>query len=379
MRVLSAEINNFRNISCTKMGFDPGFTWLLGPNGQGKTNTLEALYLIGALRPLRSVPRQALIQTGQTRATISVQVHREDTGLEHMLEIELDGTTRKLRKDGKSAAQKSFLGHLVTVAFTPDHLQLVKGGPDQRRRFLDRAILNLRPVYLDTVNRYGRAIRERNRVLVEGGADTLLDAYDALVAKTGAPILLAREAYIREVASRIEARFQSIAAPAPVLSVRYRPGLPEWDSAVNVDVLEAEFYRILVASRAKDRRRRTTSIGPHLDDMDFTIDTFPAKEWASQGQQRAIVLAVKLIELLHLTERLREPPLLLLDDMSSELDPIRTEQLYQCVRDISGQVVLTSTASAKAMSLGWRHGGKAYRVSGGALTEDPIPPNEDRT
>lgn len=345
MYLLEAELSDFRNYSSARLEPSPEITALIGPNGQGKTNLIEALYLVAGLRPLRPVPRRALIRNGARRTEIRLRVQRRSTGLTHDLELTLEGSSRVLSKDGKKVSADSFLGTLVAVAFTPDDLQLAKAGPDGRRRFLDRALLNARPTYLGRALRYARAVRERNQLLARDGSDPELDAFDMLVAQEGAAILDARQAYVSRLGPRVVERFRDIARPAPTLGVRYRSSV----EGGGEEGLDARLCAALGARRESDRRRRTTSVGPHLDDLVFELDGVAAKERASQGQHRALILALKLVELELLSESLEEPPLLLLDDMSSELDPGRSRQLFESVRELEGQVVLTSTSEPNAL------------------------------
>lgn len=370
MRLLSAHLQRFRNITLGELDFAPHFTALVGANGQGKTNTLEALYLIAALRPLRNVTRRALIQADAPDARIDIRVERADTGLEHALGLGLKGQTRSLEKDDNKVEASAFIGTFVAVAFTPDDLSLGKGSPDGRRKFLDRALLNIRPSYLQRALRYQKAVKDRNRLLAEEGPDDMVDAFDAVIAAEGAAIAVARASYVQEIGPKISRHFDRIAQPAPALSVRYDSSLNEALDPSSEDQTRAAFLERLFARRSSDRRRKTTSVGPHLDDLVFLLDERPVRERASQGQHRAIVLALKLAELTHLADRLGEPPVLLLDDMSSELDAERSLQLFTAVSQLEGQVVLTSTEAPNALSalLGDTHEIAVYGVEAGRLT-----------
>lgn len=349
MRLLQASIRNFRNLESAELEFGPRFTALIGQNGQGKTNTLEALYLIAALRPLRNVPRSALIRHGAEATQVEVTVDRQSTGLTHALSLSLKGNSRVLQKDGKKAETGGFLGHAVTVAFTPDDLALGKGSPEGRRRFLDRALLNVRPAYLVRALRFQKAIKERNRVLVDQGKDEVLDAYDQVIATEGAGIMVERARYIQELGPRAAGHFARIAAPAPSLSLAYAASLDEGLDPNSEERTREAYLAKLLRRRPLDRKRRTTSVGPHHDDLELMLDGHRVKDRASQGQHRALALALKLAELTDLAERLREPPILLLDDMSSELDPVRSGQLFDCVRRLEGQVILTSTEPPRGL------------------------------
>ena len=238
------------------------------------------------------------------------------------------------------------------MSFTPDDLSLGKGSPEGRRKFLDRAMLDLRPSYLQRALRYAKAIKDRNRILIDEGSDEMLDAFDRIIATEGSAICAARAEYVEEVAPKIVRHFERIAQPAPALRIAYDCS-PE-------AMKEETFLQALFDRRLNDRRRKQTSVGPHLDDLVFTLDGASIKDRASQGQHRAIVLALKLAELTHLTERLGEPPVLLLDDMSSELDAERSEQLFRSVSQLEGQVIMTSTQTPALAA-------RIYRVENGKL------------
>lgn len=323
--------------------FAPRLTAFVGENGQGKTNLLEALYLVAALRPLRSVGRVDLVRSGERRAAVELAVHSARTTLTTALTLELGPDGRRLKRDDKACEATSFVGHLVAVAFTPDDLELTKGAPEARRRFLDRALFNARPAYLSMALRYAKALKARNRVLLDEGDDGLLEAFDATLARAGAEVLAARLAYAEQLAPRVLAAFASIASPAPPLTLRYVPSLAEAEVSATVDALSARFHEALVRRRANDRRRKKTTVGPHLDDLELVLGDRSARVRASQGQHRALALALKLGEIGLVTDALGEPPVLLLDDISSELDAPRTTQLFRALGPLEGQVVMTTT------------------------------------
>jgi len=343
MRVLSAQVSNFRNIASAKLKFSDGVNALIGPNGQGKTNFIEALYCVAALRPLRSVKRTHLIRSGEKQAEIKLDIHTETTGLDHELFQSLDAKARRLRKDGKSCEAARFLGCLTVVAFTPDDLEISKAGPEIRRKFLDRAILNIKPAYLETALAYSRALKSRNRLLADDGDESLLDAYDEAVAKYGAQIAIQRKKYTNNFAPDVLRFFKEIAQPCPELVIEYASSI---DEIIDVESLEStteQFIELLRRRRQKDRWRKSTTRGPHLDDLKMNIEDESVRTRASQGQHRALVLAIKLAEIIHLEQSIGEAPVLLLDDISSELDAVRSEQLFEQIRAINAQVILTTT------------------------------------
>ncbi len=373
MRILAAEILDFRNITSADVRFAPRLTAFVGPNGQGKTNFLEAMYTVAALRPLRNGSRRDLVRSGAVRAIVRLDVEAQRTGLTHRLELTIERGGRTLSKDGKRCEAVDFLGLLVAVAFTPDDLEVSKGAPELRRRFLDRALLNSRPAYLTRALRYAQALKARNKLLARPNLDqTLLDAYDETVASAGAEVVVARAAFVQAIAPRIEGYFAEIAAPAPPLTARYSSGL---GSAVSdVASARARMMELLAAKRDADVRRGSTSVGPHLDDLDLVLEGAPVRTRASQGQHRALVLALKLAEIAHITETLREPPVLLLDDISSELDLVRSRQLFAALAPHAGQVLLTTTDLRQLSLVGAMSADapRTYAVEAGRFLADPL-------
>lgn len=369
MRLLRAELEGFRNFE--RATVEPGaeLSALVGENGQGKTNALEALYFASALRPLRPVPRRALVREGARTARVALEVHRQSTGLTHAVEVRLEGGRRTLLKDDKTVSSAELLGTFVTVAFTPDDLQLPKAGPDGRRRFLDRAILNGRPAYLAVALRYAKAMKDRNRLLAKGAKDAEIIPFELLLARDGARIHEERTQLVRRIAPRVAERFADIARPAPQLELRYRSSIPE-----GPEPTEQRLAMALEERRDRDRRRATTGVGPHVDDLVLSLDGGPARERASQGQHRAIVLALKLVEIEDLGDIIQEAPVLLLDDMSSELDVGRTRQLFDAVRDLRGQVVLTSTSTSTQLleAVGEGRNLTTQRVIAGTLSPPEV-------
>ncbi len=368
MRLRSLELHDFRNIEHARLDLDHDVIALIGHNGQGKTNSLEALYMLAALRPLRSVKRQALLREGTKRARIVAKTFKKSTGLTHDLEVQLGARQRTLLKDGKSTVTKNFIGTLVAVAFTPDDLDFAKGGPDGRRRFLDRAVLNSRPSYLQHALRYQRGVKGRNRVLADEGTKEELEAFDEVVATEGAVITTARADYVRDLSPRCVELFQRICQPAPEIQLTYKTRLEEPGDLHDLDNVREALLEKLRRRHILDRARRTTSVGPHLDDVVLTFDGAAAKDRASQGQHRALVLALKLAEIELVTESLGEPPVLLLDDMSSELDDDRTRQLFETVRALEAQVILTGTRALSEVERLIDLPVRGFGVSGGQLT-----------
>lgn len=334
---------------------------LFGPNGQGKTNFLEACYLLCTLRPLRAQKLAELVridaEEAHLRGALSV-----DAG-EREIEVTVRDGGRSARLDGKAVRDPDELfGGIAVVAFTPDDLWLVKGSPDGRRRLLDRAVQNQMPVHLADSREYLRALKARNQLLREGARDDLRDAFDVPLSRFGARIRLRRERLLDALRGPAARAFAQITREDASLSLVYQASGRESDglgaeAALRGEgELEARLLSALARRLPRDRDRGYTSVGPHADDLAVSLGEQPARTFASQGQARAAILAFKIAEIEGLRAAQGRAPLLLLDDVSSELDPERNAFLMTYLGAIGGQVVLTTTdprlvsqAAAQAM------------------------------
>ncbi|GAC1336549.1 MAG: DNA replication/repair protein RecF [Myxococcales bacterium] len=330
------------------MPLSPRTNVLAGPNGQGKTNSLEACYLLSTLRPLRAQKLGELVRFGEEAALVRGQFQLP--GGVREVEVELRDGRRAARLDGKAVRDPDELfGGLAVVAFTPDDLALVKGGPDGRRRLLDRAVQNRHPAHLGDAREYGRALRARNELLRQGAAGELREAFDVPLARLGARLRLRREEVVAEIRPHAELAFARVAQGEEPLRLAYQAagreslGLGEAAAQGGTALLEERLLGALQARLPRDRERGFTSVGPHADDLAIGIGQRPARLYASQGQTRALVLSFKIGEIENLRRAQGRAPLLLLDDVSSELDPARNGFLMRYLAQLRGQVVLTTT------------------------------------
>jgi DNA replication and repair protein RecF len=361
LRLRRLTLRDFRNVHGCDVALGPRFTVLWGHNGAGKTNLLEAIYLVSTLRSFRTSDASALVRHGADGAQVEVRVDDPVAGLPSVLKVRLDrrgnGVRRTARADGKLVrAAADFYGRVRAVLFTPEDLGVLRGSPSGRRQFLDRMLFARDRAHITDVQVYDKLVRSRNHVLKrdELGVreqNDLLDTYDTGLADAGARIWTRREALLAELREPFAATFRGIHGhfgPAPTdadaraatATVRYAPRLGEAPAQERA----ARLAEGLRERRAEDLQRRITTVGPHRDDLEVDLDGKPAGEFASQGQARALVLALKLAELEAARAALGHPPLLLLDDVSSELDPTRSAMLFDTLTAEAGQCVLTTTA-----------------------------------
>jgi len=349
------SLREFRNFAAGDLDFGARFTVLYGPNGVGKTNILEALYLVATLRSFRSADLGPLVRHGAAEARVEVTGHDRQLGLGTRLAVHLTRTARQTRRlavaDGKTVRSgPDFYGRLRAILFTPEDLGVLRGSPTGRRQFLDRALFARDRAHIADIADYDKLLRSRNRVLRGEDAgisrsqqDGLLDAYDAGLAAAGARIWGRRERLLADLRSAFAEAFAQIHGRHLGVTLEYVSKLAGAPGAASGDP-QACLADALRGARRHDLVRGTTTVGPHRDDFEVRLDGQDAGAFASQGQARALILAFKIAELQDARARAGEAPVLLLDDVSSELDPQRSAQLFEALLREAGQCVLTTTA-----------------------------------
>jgi DNA replication and repair protein RecF len=325
----------FRNLQLP--AFEPGshFNVIYGDNGAGKSNLLEAIHYLGALESFRGAKTDNLIALGAEDSALEMRL--EGGPAPHKLRIELSRSQRRrLELDGKRPRSTSVWHQSVRmVLFHPGDLVLASGSADKRRAFIDRMLEQMDPIYGSNLATYEKALRSRNRLLKEDRTDRRsVRAYDAILSKAGAIVGQARGRLIDDLAPRVVRAFSEVFAGDTPLAVRYLPRVEPTEDAIT-EALERAF--------SKDLARGFTADGPHGDDLELRLHEVGARHHGSQGQHRTIVLALKTAELDLLSERTGRVPILLLDDVSSELDRSRNRRFFEVLSQAGGQVFLTTT------------------------------------
>lgn len=330
MELRALSVDRFRNLVPAHLEPGPRFNVISGENGQGKTNLLEAIYLAGTLRSFRASRNDEMISWGESGCEVRARVVKD--GLERVYRVALGGARRVVELDGKvPRSLGDYFGDFNVVLFAPEDLRVPRGGPAHRRRFLDRSVFNRRPAFLEDAQRYVRILKNRNAHLRDGKIDeALLDVYDEQLVAAGNAVSAARRSYLAELEPRFAAGYREITDSGIAAGLAYR--------AHDEDLASA-----LRDGRRRDLARRQTGSGPHVDDVDFLLDGRVARAFASQGQLRALVLAWKTAEMQLLRDVHGDPPVLLLDDVSSELDPKRSALLFERLTRIECQSFITTT------------------------------------
>jgi len=330
----SVRLRSVRNIEAADLTPSPRFNLFFGDNGQGKTSVLEALYLVATTRSFRTERLAQVLRTGDAEAQVAASVR--EGAFERRLGLRLGPRGRSVELDGKRPKTlSSYAVRTPVVVFHPRDLELVTGSASERRRLLDRLVLYSDPPGAEAARRYAEAIKERQRLLDTRGVSALeLGDFEHVAAEHGARFSLARSQAAARLLPELDAAFRSIATPGLELVAAHVAG-GSHDPAV--------FEQELRTRRAEDCRRGRASYGPQRDELALAIDGRPARSDASQGQQRLLSLSLKLSELRCIERSRRAHPVLLLDDVSSELDATRMASVLSLLEASQGQIFITTT------------------------------------
>lgn len=337
------SLQNFRNYSHLNVDFSPGLNVIYGENAQGKTNLLEGICYLSALRSFRSTTLKDVVQIGQEAAEISGDL--QDRSLHKSLEVSLKAGSKQYKVGGVVAkTSKEYATHIRSVSFTSDDLRLISGSPSRRRRFMDQAISTVTPDYLSVIADYSRTVQQKSQLLNGPGLvdRALLEVWNLRLAASGARVMAARGRYLDYIRPEFEKAFTSISHSAVQADLRY---ISEIDcTSWTISELEASLNQRLDRDLEEERRRKRCLVGPHRDDMSIALDGFPASKHGSQGQMRMLSVALKLCEITSVIDKAELLPLFLLDDVSSELDMERNRRLFDTLKACGCQVFVTTTA-----------------------------------
>lgn len=332
------KLFNFRNIVGADIGVSPGFNIFLGDNAQGKTNTLEAIYLLGHLKSFRRVGNMEMIGPCELRSRIHGEFFCKD--MLTRLELTLGRETKTILLDGKIPEHAgAIFSRYSSVLFSPEEVGIVKGSPAGRRAMLDRAICQTDPLFLDRARAFQRCLKQRNALLknIAQVSTTVLDSWNEEFIKTGARIRFDRHRYLQRLVPRLKDAYRHIAN-----------GLETADLIYPIEGHSQESYedglrRDMQQLRTRETQYGVSLAGPHRDDPIFLVNERPLAQYGSQGQQRSFMLAFKTAQVLDLEAACGRSPLLLLDDMTSELDQHRQAFFFQFLQDRTSQVFVTAT------------------------------------
>ncbi len=355
MILRSITLKNFRNYKTETFTFHERFNLISGENAQGKTNLIEAIQLLCTLRPFKQVKMEEFINVGETEGRIKGEIE-SDSGLNEVhIILAKGGKTVKL--NGKIVYDISnFLGRFQVVTFLPSDIKLIKGAPQDRRSYLDALICNLRSEHLKDLKAYFRALTQRNASFIKGGTRDALDVWDEKIAELGGKIIKRRISLIQRLGPELEKNCRFISGLKSDIKIQYKSSFKLKGN------FEEELREELKSRFLQDKKHGATSVGPHRDLPGFTIDGKEASAFASQGEVKTVALALKASEIELIKTILGRTPILLLDDITSELDEKRKGFLFQLLEEFPGQIFATTTNPREVLHKGDK---KIFQIKSG--------------
>lgn len=334
MIIKTLELKDYRNYETLEIGFGPGINILYGDNAQGKTNILEAIYLAATTKSHRGTRDSDIIRFGEDEGHIRIMLFKND--VDTKLDIHLrKSRTKGIAIDGKKIKKASeLLGLLNVVFFSPEDLNIIKNGPGERRRFTDMELCQLDDFYLYNLNNYNKIVNQRNTLLKDvyfnPSLKETIEIWDSQLVSYGSKVIERRKTFVDQLNEVIGPVHEKLSGGRESLKIIYEP---------NVDI--DDYERELSASTERDIKSKMTNVGPHRDDFIFMTGDIDIRKFGSQGQQRTAALSLKLAEIEIVRKLINDTPILLLDDVLSELDFGRQQFLLESIGEV--QTIITCT------------------------------------
>ncbi len=367
MQLTRLQLKHFRNYAELDVEFHPHINILTGQNGQGKTNILESIYCLSLVKSFRTSKDAEMVRFGQEESIISGD-YRSDQGVSHKIVVVQTGRKKTISLDSKRVNRHSdLIGQFPLVLFSPEDHRITSGTPAERRKFLDILLSQANRGYLKTLQEYQRILRQRNQLLALFAERKIsrreLEIWDETLAEAGCKIIENRSSFLQSIAESLKEYYNSISEDKGTLEIHYAHA-----SARKITTKE-EYLEALTGVFAKEVAVSKTIIGPHRDDIVLTIEGRDVRKHASRGEQKSVLLALKLIELNYLKKKTGVDPVLLLDDIYSELDTNRQKQVLETICRF-GQTFITSATKINFPS----PDSSTYMVTNGNLIHQQSSP-----
>lgn len=354
MQLNELHLTNFRNIPEMKVTFMPNINIIYGDNGQGKSNLLEAISCISLGKSMRVSSDKHLIRKNETTFYIKGIAESNTNGT--ILEIGYNSVVKKVKVNGVEKRKLAdFIGHLKTVTFTPDDLSLVKDGSSEKRLYLDVMLSQVSNKYCNSLNKYQKVLEQRNKILKDNPqySDAMLETFDIQLAEEASFIWDIRKKCVDKISEIAPNVFKEICSDEDALSLTFVPSLKTMPNEWNLETLKHNFITDLNNSREIEKYRGHTILGPHRDDISVLMNEYDCKTYSSQGQLRLITLALKISEMFFIEETSNESPILILDDVLSELHISKIQKLLQMLNDSKRQVFISTVVPVNLQNLNY--------------------------
>lgn len=360
MKIKTIALTNFRNYRKQIVTLGPGLNFIIGSNGEGKTNFLEAIYTLSLAKSYKA-PDQDLVLIGSEVSRISAVLDTRNKEVDLTVIFSQEGKTASFNR---TPAQRlsDYIGTMNVVLFTPDDMNLIKGGPSERRYFLDLILGQTDRNYLNDLSQYKKILKQRNELLKQfqekkPGNLTLLDVLTEQLSVAGASVMAKRKKFVETLSVEAGKMYGFLTTKSEEMSTEYQPSVP------------GDFRQELLNRYPLDQSTGTTNYGPHRDDIEWFLAGQPAKNYASQGEQRMIILSVSMALCDYIAGIKGDRPIFLLDDVFSELDALRQNRLIRFLIDSGNQSVITATSLVE-IDAEFIKQSKVFQVTEGSIRED---------
>ena len=367
MKINSIALENFRNYEKLELEFDPSRNIFVGENAQGKTNLIEAIYLTSFAKSFRTNNAADLIKFEEKLAKIRINIESEEINKEISIVLRTDGK-KMVKKDGKLLKKTAdLLNNIVVIVFSPEDLRIIKDNPEKRRDYLNRELSQIRPRYYEQLRAYNNVLKQKNALLKNFSNEhsktfneDMLDVYDRQLADAAYEIIRYRKEFVEMLSNEASDIVSAISGGKETLQIEYKTACNYITAPEGRELLYKQFHH----NREKDMYAGNMTLGPHRDDLKFRINGVDAKKYGSQGQQRTIALSLKLAEIRITKQLIGEYPILLLDDVLSELDIDRQKYLVNQIEGV--QLFITSAEINDAVISSLQ--GKIFKIDAGTVS-----------
>jgi DNA replication and repair protein RecF len=375
MRLTSVRLVNFRNHSQTQFVPADRFNVLLGENGEGKTNILEAISYLCLTKSFFGGSDRIALQLGKEQFIVEGAL-LSDNEIRHSVRVEYNSTENRKRVWINSVEPETFsevMGRFPVVVLSPESYAITHGSPTERRKFLDLVLAQASKVYLEHLIEYRRCLKQRNKILFDAKVTRqnpadMLEPWNVSLAEHGAHIIARRFMFLQEFRQYVADAFRRLTDQKELPVMRYE-GSPAIESELTVDEIRQRFLAQLDARLPEEQQRATTVVGPHRDEVEFFINDRSLRAFASQGQHKTFLVALKVAEFFYLKDRCNETPILLLDDILSEFDEHRAERVLTLAQQL-GQTFMTSTSEQFFSGYEGKEHAKKFSVRRGIVTHE---------
>lgn len=373
MRLTSLRLINFRNHDETLLLPADRLNVLLGENGEGKTNVLEAISYLCLTKSFFAGSDRVALQLGKEQFVVEGSL-LSDKEIEHSARVVYSGTENRKRIWVNKTEPETFsdvMGQFPVVVLSPESYAMTHGAPAERRKFLDLVIAQASKMYLGHLIEYRRCLKQRNRILFDAKVTRqnpaeVLEPWDMALAEHGAQIVVRRLGFLQEFHAYVTEAFQKLTGEQEIPAMRYEGSITV-EPGTTAEEIQEQFLSQLNARQTEERQLATTMVGPHRDEIEFSINGLNLRTFASQGQHKTFIVALKVAEFFYLKDRCHETPILLLDDILSEFDEHRTKRVLDLTQQL-GQTFITSTSEQFFSGHKWNEGGKKFYVRKGTVT-----------